>query len=92
MAISSNFMKNKVQYYYSFKSFRVFRAFVSRDVFIALDSVATNKDVIATKPDKGRRVVILVRTTHVTKITALISDRIKFELSSGFVDRYTRQI
>ena len=64
-------MKNTVQYYYSFKSFRVFRAFVSRDVFIALDSVATNKDVIATKPDKGRRVVILVRMTHVTKITAL---------------------
>ena len=59
---------------------------------MALKSLATNKDVIVTKPDKGRGVVVLDRNTYVNKINELISDRTKFELISAPVDRYTRKI
>ena len=50
---------------------------------MALKSLATNKDVIITKPDKGRGVVVLDRNTYDTKINELISDRTKFELISA---------
>ena len=59
---------------------------------MALKSLATNKDVIVTKPDKGRWVVVLDRNTYVNKINEFISDRTKFELISAPVDRYTRKI
>ena len=59
---------------------------------MALKSLATNKDVIVTKPDKGRIVVVLDRNTYVNKIDELISDRTKFELISAPVHRYTRKI
>ena len=72
--------------YYSFKSYIVFNAIFSRDDVMALKSLATNKDVIiVTKPDKGRRVVILEKNTYVAKINEIISDCTKFELISALL-------
>ena len=59
---------------------------------MALKSLATNKDVIVTKPDNGRGVVVLDVNTYVNKNNKVISDRTKFELISAPVDRYTRKI
>ena len=59
---------------------------------MALESLEAKKDIIVTKPDKGRGVVVLDKNTYVSKINELISDRTKFELISAPVHRYTRKI
>ena len=57
-----------------------------------LKELASNKEVIVCKPDKGRGVVLLDRSTYINKITEIISDASKFELLSVEMEKYTTKI
>ena len=49
-----------------------------REHLKALRELKSNKDLVLTKPDKGRATVIMKRTDYVTKMLAIITDESKF--------------
>lgn len=80
------------KYFYNFKSYKVFSAVFSKQDLTSLKQLASNKDIIVCKPDKGRGVVILDKETYISKMVSLISDRSKFELVSDSLFKYTMKI
>ena len=79
-----------MKYYYSFKPFKVFSAVFSRQDVLELKKLASNKDVVVCKPDKGRGVVLLDKCTYIESMTKLIADRTKFEPITLSVQKYTK--
>ena len=57
-----------------------------------LKDLANHKDMIICKPDKGRRVVVLDKSTYLLKMSQIISDACKFEAIYVPLDKYTRTI
>ena len=57
-----------------------------------LKELASNKELIVCKPDKGRGIVLLDRLTYINKITEIIYDATKFELLSVEIEKYTTKI
>jgi hypothetical protein len=51
-----------------------------RKTFSTLRSLAKNKSIIITRPDKGRGVVIMDRTDYVQKMNTILDDRSAFTL------------
>ena len=70
------------KYYYNLNPFKIFSSLVSKTDIRQLKELASNKEVIVCKPDKGRGIVLLDRSTYINKITEIISDETKFELLS----------
>ena len=58
----------------------------------AKKNFASNPDIIICKPDKGRGVVILDKSTYIEKITSIVSDATKFSVVDIQIDKYTRKI
>ena len=81
------------KYFYNFNSFKIFSAvFTKRDIN-EIKTLASNKDIIICKPDKGRGVVILDKATYVTQMHKLLSDTSKFEKITNFnFAKYTLKI
>ena len=71
------------KYYYNCNPFKIFSSVVSKTDICQLKKLASNKEVIVCKPEKGRGVVLLDRSTYTIKITGIIFDATKFELLSG---------
>ena len=80
------------KYYYNFNPFKIFSSVVSKTDIRQLKELASNKEVIVCKPDKGRGVVLLDRSTYINKITEIISDASKFELLSVEMEKCTTKI
>ena len=70
----------------------MFNAVFSSSDISALKHLSKNKDLIISKPDKGRGVVLLDIDTYVTKVSELISVRIKFQIISETINKYTRKM
>ena len=70
----------------------MFNAVFSSSDISALKHLSKNKDLIISKPDKGRGVVLLDKDTYVTKVSELISYRTKFQIISESIDKYTRKM
>ena len=80
------------KYFYNFKKHKVFSS-VFRPVDIkAIKNFASNPDIIICKPDKGRGVVILDKSTYIERITSIVSDATKFSVVDIPIDKYTRKI
>ena len=58
----------------------------------AIKNFASNPDIIKCKPDKGRGVVILDRSTYIERITSIVSDATNFSVVDKPIDKYTRKI
>ena len=80
------------KYLYNFKSCKVFSAVFSKQDLTNLKQLASNKDIIVCKPDKGKGVVILNKETCISKMLNLISDRAKFEPVSDSLFKYAMKI
>ena len=80
------------KYFYGFKPFKVFSSFFTKSDLAELKSLSQNKDIIVTKPDKGRAVVILDRNTYVTKMQDIVSDSTKFQPISESLEKYSLKI
>ncbi|CAM4842855.1 unnamed protein product [Rotaria magnacalcarata] len=52
----------------------------NRKTFGILRSLAKNKDIIITRPDKGRGVVVMDRSDYMQKMNAILDDRSYFSL------------
>ena len=65
------------KYFYNFKGHKIFSIFSKLDI-LALKKLSTNRDIIICKPDKGRGVVVLDRSTYNVKHKQVINDPSKF--------------
>ena len=75
--------KNRLQsiankYFYNFSAFKIFSAIVTKSDISILKSLGRNKEIIVTRPDKGRGVVLLDKNKYVEKMNNIISDETKF--------------
>ena len=52
---------------------------LGREHIKALRELKRNTEIIITKPDKGRAVVILSKADHCAKMATILDDRTKFE-------------
>lgn len=80
------------RYFYNFKSQKVFSAFHTKQCLEDLKALGRKRDIIISKPDKGKGVVIIDRAKYIEKMTAIISDPSKFEPISATIQKYTTQI
>ena len=66
------------KYFYNFKPHRNLCPLFKRDHFTALKSLAADKTLYVTKPDKGQGVVLLKLVDYVNKIGDVINDMTEF--------------
>ena len=80
------------KYYYNFKPYKVFSSVFSNSDMTALKNLSNNKDIIISKPDKGKGVVILDRSQYVSSMENIIADTSKFKLISEPIHKFTTRI
>ena len=81
------------KYFYNFNSFKIFSAVFTKKDIDEIKTLASNKDIIICKPDKGRGVVILDKATYISQMHKLLSDNSKFEKITNFsFAKYTLKI
>ena len=67
------------KYFYNFKSYKVFSAIFNKQDLSILKDFSRNSDIIVTKPDKGKGVVIINKTDYINSMNTIVSDKTKFE-------------
>ena len=80
------------KYFYNFKPYKIFSAIFCKSDISSLKALGRNKEVIVTRPDKGRGVVLLDRKTYVQKMDELISDRTKFSEIKESIQVYSLRV
>ena len=80
------------KYYYNFKPHKVFSSIFSRNDLFLLETLSLNKNILVTKPDKGRDVVLLNNETYLSSMNNIISDQTKFEQISLPLVKYTQKM
>ena len=78
------------KYYYNFKPHTVLSSIFSRNDLFLLKTLSSNKNIVVTKPDKGKGVVLLNNETYLFSMNNIISDRTKFEQISLPLVKYTQ--
>lgn len=66
------------KYFYNFKSYKIFSCVFKKGDISLLRTLASNKDIIVTRPDKGNGIVILNRSDYIRSVTSIISDTSRF--------------
>ena len=77
------------RYFDSFDPSKVFSPIISRGDLSLLRNFSSDKSLVVTKPNKGRGVVILDRSSYNDKMETIVSDRSKFSYWSDFEDNTT---
>ena len=80
------------RYFHNFDASKVFSPIFSRGDIARLRKFASDKSIIVTKPDKGRGVVILDRSSYTDKMETVLQDRSKFVLMSEPILKTIRQV
>ena len=80
------------KYFYNFKPYKIFSCIFNREDISLLKSLSRNKDIIISKPDKGRGVVIIDRVVYVEKMKEFLSNTSKFQVIHEPIDKFTRKI
>ena len=66
------------RYFYGFKSFKVFSSVFSKNDIQTLKDLSSNPDLIISRPDKGKGVVLVDKNDYVRSMESIIDDRSKF--------------
>ena len=81
------------KYFYNFNAFKIFSSVFSKKDIDDIRTLASNKEIIICKPDKGRGVIILDKATYVSQMYKLLSDNTKFEKITNYsFAKYTLKI
>jgi hypothetical protein len=80
------------RYYYNFKPFKIFSAIATKQDLVELRKFASNRNIIVSRPDKGRGVVIIDKVRYLTSMTSLISDRTKFIEILDPIQKFTLRV
>ncbi|KAF2347718.1 hypothetical protein FHG87_021527, partial [Trinorchestia longiramus] len=80
------------KYYYNFSPQKIFSSCISKSDIHLLKQFGQYKNIIVSQPDKGHGVVIVDKNKYIESMTAIISDRSKFQLISEPIHSYTLKI
>ena len=80
------------RYFQSFDSSKVFSPIFSRADVDLLRKFASDKSIVVTKPDKGKGVVILDRSSYNDKMETIVSDQSKFSVVTEPILKTIRQV
>ena len=61
------------KYFYNFKPHKIFSPIFTQDAIQSLKSLASNNNIIITKPDKGQGVVIVNKNDYIISMQAIIT-------------------
>ena len=67
------------RYFYNFKPFKIFSAVSTPNDIKLLKKFSGNSDIVISKPDKGRGVVIVNKSDYISSMTEIITNNAKFE-------------
>ena len=67
------------KYFYNFKPRKIFSSIFNRNDIKQLVSLSRNENIVICKPDKGKGVVIIDKTSYIDKMSEMIEDSSKFE-------------
>ena len=88
----NRFHSSTMKYFYNFNPFKVFSAVIGKSDIVELRKLASNREIVVCKPDKGRGVVLMDRSSYVQSLLKLISDRAKFDIIPMSLEKYTQKI
>ena len=74
------------KYFYNFKSSKVFSIFTKNDIF-ELKKFARKDDIIVSRPDKGKGVVIINKSHYIAGISKILSNSDKFQQITDEIHR-----
>ena len=80
------------KYFYNFKSYKKNSAIVKHDDISCLKNFAKNDQIIVSKPDKGKGVVIIDKDKYIDSLQLLISDVTKFVEITIPIEKFTVKI
>ena len=81
-----------MKYFYNFKSYKIFSCIFNKSDILELKKFGSNKDIVVTRPDKGRDVVIVDRCVYINKMLGIISDKQKFDEIKESIHSYSTRI
>ena len=90
--LKSKLRSISMKYFYNFKSYKIFSCIFNKSDILELKTFGNNKDIIVTRPDKGRGVVIVDRCVYINKMLGIISDRQKFNERKDSIQSYSTRI
>ena len=74
------------KYFYNFRSSKIFSIFTKNDLF-ELKSLANRNDIVVSRPDKGKGIVIANKSHYLQGMSKIISRSDKFEPISNDIHR-----
>ena len=80
------------KYVNEFSAPKVFSPIFTYADFKLLSKFSSNMDTIVSKPEKGRGVVIVGKSTYLQSMTAFLSDATKFQEITEPIRKYTLKI
>ena len=79
-------------FFYEFKSYKVFSSEFSKSDIADLKLFASNKNIVVCKPDKGNGVVLDDKVRYVETMYSVISDQTKFKLITTPIHKFSMKI
>ena len=80
------------KYFYNFKSYKIFSSVFKVGDISLLRSLSKNPNIIVTRPDKGRGVVLLDKCNYISSVISIISDTSKFEPITDPITKFSLKI
>lgn len=80
------------KYFYNFNPSKIFSVFTKEDIANIRNFSSNNKNIIVTRPDKGRGVVLVNKDTYINSMLSIIADDSKFKEIKDPIHKYTVKI
>ena len=89
MKYNSKLRSISMRYFYNFKPYKIFSCIFNKSDILELKKFGSNKDIVVTRPDKGRGVVIVDRCVYIDKMLGIVSYRQKFDEVKESIHSYS---
>ena len=80
------------KYFYNFKPYKIFSAIFTRSDISLLKQLSKNKDLVISKPDKGRGVVIVNRKDYINSVSKIIHYCTKFQVITDSIQDFSLKV
>ena len=80
------------KYFYGFKSYKIFSSVFDKNDINKIRSLASNKNIIVSKPDKGKGVVIINKSDYMCSMDKIVSNDSKFLKVSENLSKFNLKI
>ena len=79
------------KFFYNFKPSKIFSIFSKNDIRL-LKCFSTSNDIIVSKPDKGRGVVVVNKQHYIDGVKKIITNNSKFDIVQGDIKKFSLQL